>query len=50
MDLHGGRVRAVNLTVRALQIFEKSGLKQIIETDEWDENQSMQKKLMQDMR
>lgn len=50
MDLHGGRVRAANLTGRALQIFEKSGLKQIIETDEWDENQSMQKKLMQDMR
>ena len=50
MDLHGGRVRSANLTGRALQIFEKSGLKQIIETDEWDENQSMQKKLMQDMR
>ena len=50
MDLHGGRVRAANLTVRALQIFEKSGLTRIIETDEENENHLNQKKLKQDMR
>lgn len=33
MDLHAGRVMAVNLTGRAMKIFEKSGLPQIIETE-----------------
>lgn len=33
MDMHGGRVRAVNLSGRAMKIFEKSGLPQIIETE-----------------
>lgn len=42
MDLHGGCVRAANLSGRAMQLFEKSGLTQIIEMDERDENASMQ--------
>lgn len=34
MDLHGGVVKAVHLSGRAMKIFEKSGLFRIIETDE----------------
>ena len=39
MDLHGGRVQAIHLSGRALQIFEKSGLTRIIELDQQDESQ-----------
>ena len=42
MDLHGGSVRAANLSGRAMKIFEKSGLMQIIEIDECDANASEQ--------
>lgn len=34
MDMHGGRIRAANLSGRAMKIFEKSGLSRIIEADE----------------
>ena len=50
MDLHGGRVRAENVTGRALQIFEKSGLAQIIEMDECDVTKPAQDILKKDMR
>lgn len=33
MDMHGGRIHAANLSGRAMKIFEKSGLSQIIEMD-----------------
>lgn len=36
MDLHGGSIHAANLSGRALKIFEKSGLAQIIEMDKPD--------------
>ena len=39
MDLHSGRVQAIHLSGRALQIFEKSGLTRIIELDQQDESQ-----------
>ena len=40
MDLHSGRVQAIHLSGRALQIFEKSGLTRIIELDQQDESQT----------
>lgn len=40
MDLHGGCLRAVNLSGRTMQLFEKSGLTQIIEIDQWNANAS----------
>lgn len=47
MDLHGGCVRAANLFGRAMQLFEKSGLMQIIEMDEGDADASEQKMVNQ---
>ena len=43
MDLHSGRVQAIHLSGRALQIFEKSGLTRIIELDQQDESQMCRK-------
>ena len=40
MDLHSGRVQAIHLSGRALQIFEKSGLTRIIELDQQDEKKT----------